>query len=241
MVQQNKGKIFLADERGHNEMEWFRSYNTFNFGRYQLDHKTPFGPLYVLNDDTLAGGKSISMTLEADSAILLIPVVGAITYSDSRGHSTIVEAGECQLCAVPKNMTIEIGNPYDNELVNFLQLWFYKTGVEPDHAPQLIPFDIVNYKNQLAPIPVTNTKYKFGIGKYAGREESAYKLSDANNGLFVYVIEGAFEVQYRLLHARDGLALWEAERVEWEALSNDAILLVLEVPLLDGSLSSIGQ
>jgi redox-sensitive bicupin YhaK (pirin superfamily) len=57
----------------------------------------------------------------------------------------------------------------------------------------------------------------------------------------VYVIEGAFEVQYRLLHARDGLALWEAERVEWEALSNDAILLVLEVPLLDGSLSSIGQ
>jgi hypothetical protein len=46
MVQQNKGKIFLADERGHNEMDWFRSFNTFNFGQYQLDHKTPFGPLY---------------------------------------------------------------------------------------------------------------------------------------------------------------------------------------------------
>jgi quercetin 2,3-dioxygenase len=233
MVQQNKGKIFLADERGHNEMEWFRSYNTFNFGRYQLDHKTPFGPLYVLNDDTLAGGKSISMTVEADSEIWLIPVVGAITYSDNRGHSTIIEAGECQVYDIPTNTTIQIGNLYDDELVNFLQLWFYKTGIEENSAPQLIPFDIVNYKNQLVPIPVHNTPYQFGIGKYAGREESTYKLHSPNNGLFVYVIEGAFEVQYRLLHARDGLALWEAEEIEWEALSNDAIILVMEMPLAE--------
>ena len=231
MVQQNKGKIFLADERGHNEMEWFRSYNTFNFGRYQHDHKTPFGPLYVLNDDTLAGGKSISMTVEADSEILLVPIVGAITYTDNRGNSTALEAGECQVYATPKDTTIQISNQYDNELVNFLQIWFYKNRVEPDSTPQIIPFDIVNFKNQLVPIPVDNTSYKFGIGKYAGREESTYKLSDPNNGLFVYVIEGAFEVQYRLLHARDGLALWEADSIEWEALSNDAIILVIEMPL----------
>ncbi|HEX6430261.1 MAG TPA: pirin family protein [Niastella sp.] len=231
MVQQNKGKIFLAEERGHNEREWFRSYNTFNFGQYQLEHKTPFGPLYVLNDDTLAGGKSMSMTVEADSEILLIPVVGAITYNDNRGHSTIIEAGECQVYATPKDTTIQIGNLYKDELVNFLQIWFYKTGVEPDPNPQVIPFDIVNYKNQLVPIPANNTPYKFSIGKYAGREESIYKLSDARNGLFVFVIEGAFEVQYRLLHPRDGLALWEAEAIELEALSNDAIILVMEVPL----------
>jgi len=231
MVQQNKGKIFLADERGHNELEWFRSYNTFNFGRYQHDHKTPFGMLYVLNDDTLAGGKSISMSVEADSEILLVPIVGAITYDDNNGNTTIIEAGECQVYDAPKGATIKIGNLYDNELVNFLQIWFYKNGVEPDNAPQIIPFDIVNFKNQLIPLPVENTAYKFGIGKYAGRQESTYHLSDPNNGVFVYVIEGAFEVQYRLLHARDGLALWEADAVEWEALSNDAILLVMEVSL----------
>lgn len=231
MVQQNKGKIFLADERGHNEMEWFRSYNTFNFGRYQLDHKTPFGPLYVLNDDTLAGGKSISMAVEADSDVLLIPIVGAITYTDNRGNSTIIEAGECQVYATPKHTTIQIGNPYDDELVNFLQIWLYKTGVEPAGVPQLIPFDIVNHRNHLVPIPVNNTPYQIGIGKYAGRSASTYKLRSPNNGMFVYVIEGAFEVQYRLLHGRDGLALWEADAIEWEALSNDAIILVIEMPL----------
>jgi quercetin 2,3-dioxygenase len=230
MVQQNKGKIFLAEERGHNEVEWFRSYHTFNFGQYQREHKTPFGPLYVLNDDTLAGGKSITMTIEADSEIVLIPVVGAITYKDSLGNTNIIEAGECQVITVPKDTTIQIGNPYDNELVNFLQLWFYKP-CEELNTPQLVPFDIINYKNRLVPIPVGNTPFKYGIGKYAGREESVYQLSNARNGLFAFVIQGAFEVQYRLLHPRDGLALWEADAVEWEALSNEAIILVIEMPL----------
>jgi redox-sensitive bicupin YhaK (pirin superfamily) len=231
MVQQNKGKIFLAEERGLNQMEWFRSYNTFNFGQYQQEHKIPFGPLYVLNDDTVAGGETISMVVEADSDVLLVPVVGAISYKDSRGNSMIIEAGECQLYATPKGTTIHIGNLYKDELVNFLQIWFYRSAIEEDLGPQLIPFDIVNYKNQAVPIPTDNSSCKYAIGKYAGRSESIYHLQNAGNGLFVFVIQGAFEVQYRLLQARDGLALWEADAVEWEALSNDAIILVMEVPL----------
>ncbi|AEV99001.1 hypothetical protein A4D02_10610 [Niastella koreensis] len=232
MVQQNKGKIFLAEERGHHETDWFRSFNTFNFGQYQQEHKLPFGPFYVLNDETLAGGKSISMTVEADSVIVLIPVVGTIAYTDSAGHANCVSAGECLLYTTPKNTTIQISNPYHDELVNFLQLWFYKLGNERDNAPQVTLFNIINNTNQLVPIPVTHPHYKFSIGKYNGREESVYKLSQLQNGLFAFVIQGAFEVQYRLLHPRDGLALWEASEIELEALSNDAIILVMEIPLL---------
>jgi redox-sensitive bicupin YhaK (pirin superfamily) len=233
MVQQNKGKIFLAEERGHHEIEWFRSFNTFNFGQYQQEHKIPFGPLYVLNDDTLAGGKSISMTVETDSVIVLIPVVGTVAYTDSAGHASYISAGECQLYATTKGTTIQIGNPYPDELVNFLQIWFYAEGSERDNAPQVTLFDLVNNTNQLVPIPVNHPHYKFGIGKYDGREESVYQLSNTQNGLFAFVIQGVFEVQYRLLHPRDGLALWEASEVEWEALSNDAIILVMEIPFLN--------
>ena len=50
-------------------------------------------------------------------------------------------------------------------------------------------------------------------------------------GAFVFVIEGAFEVQGTLLHERDGLALWKTEEVEMEALSNEAIILVIELTL----------
>jgi hypothetical protein len=39
------------------------------------------------------------------------------------------------------------------------------------------------------------------------------------------------EVQYRLLQAGDGLALWNLAEIEMEALSKEAIILVMEVPL----------
>jgi hypothetical protein len=55
MIPQSKGKIYLAEERGLNETDWFRSYNTFNFGKYQHEFKKPFSSLYVLNEDTLGG------------------------------------------------------------------------------------------------------------------------------------------------------------------------------------------
>jgi hypothetical protein len=66
------------------------------------------------------------------------------------------------------------------------------------------------------------------IGKFDGRKEGTHIVTDAGKGIFVFVIEGAFEVQNRLLQLRDGLALWNTASIEFEALSNDAILLLLE-------------
>jgi redox-sensitive bicupin YhaK (pirin superfamily) len=75
-----------------------------------------------------------------------------------------------------------------------------------------------------------NAHPKLSIGQFRGRQEARYQLSHKTHGLFVFVIEGAFEVQGRLLHPRDGLAFWNvAEPAELEALSNDAIILLMEV------------
>lgn len=60
--------------------------------------------------------------------------------------------------------------------------------------------------------------------------KSIHHLENKNSGLFIFVIEGAFEVQGRLLHARDGLALWDIEAAEMEVLSNDAVIMVIESP-----------
>jgi quercetin 2,3-dioxygenase len=49
------------------------------------------------------------------------------------------------------------------------------------------------------------------------------------NDAFIFVIDGVFEVQNRLLHRRDALLLPAPEKLEFEALSEGAILLVLEI------------
>lgn len=58
-----------------------------------------------------------------------------------------------------------------------------------------------------------------------------WRLKNRKAGAFVFVIGAAFEVQGTLLYERDGLALWKTGEVEMEALSNNAIILVIELPL----------
>ena len=56
-------------------------------------------------------------------------------------------------------------------------------------------------------------------------------MQNKNNGIYAFIIEGVFEVQDRLLHTKDALDLWNTDEIDFEALSNGAILLLFEVPL----------
>jgi hypothetical protein len=65
------------------------------------------------------------------------------------------------------------------------------------------------------------------LGRFAGRRGATYELPPGRL-FFGFVLAGAFEAEGRLLHEKDGLALWEVPApVEIEALSNHALLLVL--------------
>lgn len=48
--------------------------------------------------------------------------------------------------------------------------------------------------------------------------------------MLIFVIQGIFEVQERLLQARDGLGLrYNRNDIELQAFSNDAIALLIEI------------
>lgn len=234
MIPQSKGKMFLAEERGCCEMDWFRSYSTFNFGIFQQEHKSAAGALYLLNDDTLAGQRSLSLTVEEPSDILLLPVVGAVSCSTSQGYADGMEAGQCVRLYATPGTTVQIDNPYNDELVNFVQLWLKQPAPFSGKHARSFSFDLNNNRNQLIELfPGETGAARHYIGKFTGRAEWTHTITPSNNALFVFVIEGAFEVQYRLLHARDGLLLWDTQEAELEALSNDAIILVSEITMND--------
>lgn len=235
MIPQSKGKIYLAEERGLNETDWFRSYNTFNFGKYQHEHKKPFSSLYVLNEDTLGGGQALNWVIEEDTDIILIPIVGAVEFRNSMGNEGFVEAGAVQILHLKAGSTCILKNPYTNDLVKYLQLWIKASGHQA--LSHKSAFDLENY--QLSTIFSKGASrsgapgYNGAIGKLKGQQEAVYNKEWAGNGIFAFVIQGELEVQYRLMHEGDGLALWEVDEVAIEAFSNDAILLILEMPLLD--------
>lgn len=230
MIDQTKAKIFLSGQRGHSENAWFRSYSTFNFGAYFHEDKMPAGALYVLNDDTLAAGKNVRLTVEEPTLAVILPVTGVLEIRSGAGPEALVKAGEAWAGFLATGYKLEIGNPFDEGLVNYLQLWFKASA--SSFPSSLFPFSLEEHKNELVEIFESSREESFlsiSLAKLEARKELSYALQSPHNRLFVFVIEGAFEVQHRLLENRDGLTLWETGEIELEALSNDAILLLVEM------------
>lgn len=224
----SQAKIFLSDERGVLELDTFRSYNTFNFGNYQHQYKSPVENLYLLNDDTLAAGKSINLEIQTDSLVLLLPVVGAVDYRDSAGNASLVKPGELQAVLLPAGSSYTISNLYDDELVNFLQVWIKVENALPIGKLQVFSFDLDQGRNCFHSFDLLNG-YCFHIAKFTGRQKAAISFKRNVPAVFSFIVEGAFELKDRLLHTRDGLALWNCNEVDMEALSNDAIVFLFEL------------
>jgi hypothetical protein len=91
-------------------------------------------------------------------------------------------------------------------------------------------FDIDGYLNNLVPVNGHPHGYLLFIGKFGGREENRFAPSNHRSSMILYVIEGAFEAAECLVEDRDALLLNGFAHVDFEALSNNAILLMMELP-----------
>lgn len=232
MLSKTKATIYLADQRGCSQEDWFRSFHIFNAGKYFQESRRPFGNLKTFNDTTLKGEHTLVRYTKEDTVIMLLPVVGALNVRIGTEEYILTDVGETFTAAVPKDSIVEIVNPYEDELINFLEIWYTVPAGNIVSTGKVL-FDLDNRKDIL--VPLAPDALCSGatpcMGKFNGRGEGIFTPADNASGVFVFVLEGAFEVANRLMHACDGLALWEVEAVEFEALSNNAIILFIEVKI----------
>ncbi|WP_269226770.1 hypothetical protein [Flavobacterium eburneipallidum] len=229
MIQQHLVQIYKADFRGENSSKNSQCLSTFNFQNYQDDSRKPYGSLQFLNEEILAPKQKRTNIIASDKDIFILPIFGGIEYKDNLGNQEFIRVEQIQHIIAQKGMSFELSNPFEEDNVSYLQMGFdFKNrGFQSNFKP----FDFgLNQKNELIPLFEVEKTLGF-IGIYEGRKEGFYKLKEASNGIFVFVINGAFEVENRLLESKDGLSLQQIEAIEWEALSENAILLVLEIPL----------
>ncbi|WP_231460349.1 MULTISPECIES: hypothetical protein [unclassified Pedobacter] len=226
------GKIYLADQRGLIENSSIRRYCTFNFESYFNEHRTAFENLFICNDDSIAAGKLNFYLAKQNSLHLFIPITGGIDIV-AKNKEFSVETGQVQLLSLEKGEVLEISNPYQNDVVNYIHL-----GMLNDDfiffKDQQFSFDFDKNPNKLIDI-ISGYKFPFKLsaGIFAGREAVIYNLLEKDNFFYAFVVDGAFEIEGRLMHGRDGLALWATENIEIEALSNNAIVVTLELfPLI---------
>jgi len=229
MIKQTPAQIFKSDLRGISKSDAFLNLATFNFGTYQDWSRKPFGTLKVLNEITLAPLQKTFTFIDVDTEVILMPLFGGIDYKDNTCKEDFIRIEQIKHVSAQKGMSFEVSNPYDSETVSYLEIWFSAKANNFKTASTRFDFDF-SERNKMKPLFEFSNTMGF-IGIYDGRKEGFYALKNNLNGAFVFVISGAFEVENRLLQAKDGLSLKKIETVEWEALSENAVLLLFEVPI----------
>jgi quercetin 2,3-dioxygenase len=211
--------IYLSENRKCFQTDTFRNFETI----LNPGSETPQNSILKFSDNTLSAHNSQHILADNFVVIVLLPLVGAIEIF-KENESKIIDSGEIAYISMKPNEEIFVQNPYENELVNYLEIWIQsESRFEENIFCKL--FNLDNNRNKLIDISHENIADKILIGKFDGREEGVSSL--INNQAFALVISGVFEVNNRLLESRTALSLWNINELEFEGLGRENIILIV--------------
>ena len=227
-----------ADQRGHANHGWLDAHHSFSFASWYDPSKIHFGALRVLNDDKIDGGMGFGTHPHDNMEIITIPLVGALKHRDSMGNEATITAGEIQVMSAGTGIQHSEFNA-TNGALNLFQIWVFpnKKNVTPRYDQQLL--DTAKMKNNfaqiLSPDPADDGVWIhqdawFHLGEFDKGLTANYTLKSANNGVYVFVVEGQITINGQQLNKRDALGVWDTTDCDIIFNENSKVLL-LDVPM----------
>jgi redox-sensitive bicupin YhaK (pirin superfamily) len=197
--------------------------------RFFADSKDSFSGLEFFSDERLSGGHEMEIPISSGHSVFIIPITGDLILKCRAGNDIDIGVGQLLLIESPAFLNVTVSNPFQDAEINFLLFSLQNSKKLPASKCELVDFNLSKSAGKLIDI-LPNRSSRISIGIFQGRQESTYSLK--GYGFFCFVLAGAFEIQGCLLHAKDGLAIWETAEIEMEALSNNAVLLAIELPYI---------
>lgn len=235
-----KSILHKANSRGHANHGWLNSFHTFSFASYYNPERVHFGMLRVLNDDTVQAGQGFGTHPHNDMEIVSIPLEGDLEHKDSMGNVTVIKHGDVQVMSAGTGVHHSEYNHNDDRLVKFLQIWVFpnKKGVTPRYDQ--ITLDVNDRRNKFQQIVSPNADDEgvwihqdawFHLAQFDKDFSSDYTIKKQGNGVYAFVLSGEFEVDGEKLEARDGYGMWNLDSFNVKALTQDAEILLMDVPM----------
>ncbi|NDC79043.1 MAG: pirin family protein [Chitinophagia bacterium] len=237
------GQILLhpCSSRGHADHGWLQSRHSFSFASYFNPQRIRFGALRVLNDDRVAPGMGFGEHPHDNMEIISIPLSGALEHRDSMGNRTVIRRGDIQVMSAGTGVRHSEYNHSPTEPVEFLQIWvFPDTRNVPPRYGQ-VTLDELDRRNRLQQVVSPDPDAEgvwihqsawFHLGNFDKNIETTFVPRQTNNGVYAFVIRGEFNVTDTRLFERDGAGITETDTIRLQSLSNDAEILLMEVPML---------
>lgn len=230
--------IRRSADRGHADHGWLETYHTFSFANYFDADFMGFGPLRVINQDTVAPGKGFQTHSHEDMEIVSYVLRGVLEHKDSMGNGSQMRPGEVQLMSAGTGVTHSEFNSSPQDELEFLQMWVIpaQRGTEPRYEQK--EFAESERRGQLRLVVSPDGRDgSLTIGQdvalYAstlGAKESARHELAPGRGAWVHVARGELALNGLALGPGDGAAVQDVATLELEGLV-DAELVLFDLPV----------
>ncbi|MGQ2984597.1 pirin family protein [Flavobacterium sp.] len=232
--------LHKAGTRGHANHGWLDSHHTFSFANYHNPDRMHFGVLRVLNDDRVDPGMGFGTHPHDNMEIISIPLEGDLEHKDSMNNTAVIRKGDIQVMSAGIGIYHSEYNKNKDKLTKFLQIWVYpnKRNVTPRYGQ--ITLDETARRNNLQQVLSPNPDDEgvwihqdawFHLGTFDTDKQANYSLKKKGNGIYAFVIKGDFTIGTIELNQRDGLGIWDTDEILITANSQDAEILLMEVPM----------
>lgn len=231
--------LHKADTRGFANHGWLKSHHTFSFANYYNPERMHFGVLRVLNDDQVEAGMGFGTHPHDNMEIISIPLEGDLEHKDSMGNVAVIRNGDVQVMSAGSGITHSEYNKNRDKLVKFLQIWVFpnKKNVKPRYDQITLKEEDRHNKLQqiISPSPDDpgvwiHQDAWFHLGKFDKGISKEYQLKKKGNGVYAFILNGNVNINGHQLETRDGLGIWDTDKLIITAESA-AEFLLMEVPM----------
>jgi hypothetical protein len=232
--------LHKAETRGDANHGWLHSRHTFSFADYYDPDRMHFGALRVLNDDRVEAGMGFGTHPHENMEIVSIPLEGDLEHKDSMGNVSVIKSGDVQVMSAGTGITHSEYNKNKDRLVKFLQIWVIpnKNNVKPRYDQiTLINSDRHNTFQQIlspnaddAGVWIYQDAW-FHLGQFDKGVSTSYTIKKKGNGVYAFIIKGDVSIEGNNLIERDGLGIWDTNNISIIANSQNAEVLLMEVPM----------
>lgn len=232
--------LHKAASRGDADHGWLHSRHTFSFADYHHPERMHFGMLRVLNDDEVAAGMGFGTHNHYNMEIISIPLEGDLEHKDSMGNVTIIKSGDIQVMSAGTGVSHSEYNKNKDKPVKFLQIWVIpnKQSMKPRYDQVTLNLDDRHNKFQQIISPNADDEglwiYQdawFHLGKFDKDFSVDYIIKKSGNGVYAFILKGDVTIDGNVLNERDGLGIWNTDKIAVKVNSLDAEVLLMEVPM----------
>lgn len=230
-------EILRSAGRGYFDHGWLKTFHTFSFADYHNPESMAYGPLRVINEDTVVAGEGFGKHGHRDMEIITYILAGELEHRDSLGNGSVIRVGDVQRMSAGTGVTHSEFNPSPDNPVHLLQIWIIPEAQRLPPGYEEKHFSAADKRGRLRLIAspdgaelsvALRQQARIYAGLFDGAETAAFTVA-ASRRAWLQVARGALEVNGTELIAGDA-AHTEGPATLTLSSGRDAEVLLFDLP-----------